>query len=200
MKKATFTQSQAEDDKARQQAFSEPYIDANQFVPRIVANITSDVNDYHANPGDYNAPYTSVVTSSLMGKSGLLKEMARYQPSVYICLCPKDTSSYPKRSDVVADYLLEAASSSLPKKSYRNQIKYDHNAFLTAKYASFLLHLVVGLKVLMQSPPETLAHRNPSFFWEYFAETPEELNMHLTTFWNGVKMRRGNSWRIRYKR
>ena len=191
MKKVTFTQSQAEDDKALQQAFSEPYIDANRFVPRIVANITSDVNNYHANPGDYNVPYTSVVTSSLMGKSRLLKEMARCQPSVYICLRPKDASGYPKRSDVIADYLLEAGSSSLPKKSYRNQIKYDHNAFSTAKYALFLLHLIVGLKVLIQSPPETLAHRNPSFFWEYFAETPEELNTHLTTFWNGVKTEAG---------
>jgi len=148
----TFTQSQSEDDKALQQAFSEPYIDANRFVARIVANITLDVNDYHANPGDYNAPYTFVVTSSLMGKSRMLKQMAHYQPSVYICLRPKDGSGYPKRSDVVADYLLEAASSSLPNKGYRNQIKYDYNAFSTAKYALFLLHLIVGLTRLILNP------------------------------------------------
>jgi len=185
--RTTFTESEVDDDKALQHAFSEPYIDANQFVPQIVANITSDVNDYHTNPGDYNAPYTSVVTSSLMGKSRLLKEMARYQPSVYICLRPKDASGYPKRSDVIADYLLEAASSSLPNKGYRNQIKYDYNALSTAKYALFLLHLIVGLKTLIKSPPKTLTHRHPSFFWEYFAETPTELTTHLKTFWNEIK-------------
>ena len=40
--------------------------------------------------------------------------------------------------------------------------------------------------------PERLTRRHPSFFWEYFAETPEEWNIHLTTFWNGVKKEVGN--------
>jgi hypothetical protein len=158
------------------------YIDANRFVNQIITNITIDVA-YHAKPGHYNAPSTSVVASSLMGKSRLLKELARQRPSVYIFLRPESSSGYPNCSDVIADILLEASPKSLPDQEIDEQ---NANSFCAAKYSLFLLHMLGGLTDLIQSPPETLTSRDHSLFWEFFAETPKHPGADLRQFWNKV--------------
>jgi hypothetical protein len=58
------------------------------------------MDEWVRNPKNHVAPYTSVISSSMMGKSRLIKELAMEIPTIYICLCKdKDDSGYPIASD-----------------------------------------------------------------------------------------------------
>ena len=53
---------------------------------------------YCSEKDTYVAPYTSLITSSMMGKSRLLKQIANHTPLIYICLRHPRSTGYPKRS------------------------------------------------------------------------------------------------------
>jgi hypothetical protein len=78
------------------EGFEKPYIDPHRFVKKIANRLTNYTNDYKFDP-DYVAPCTSLVTSSMTGKSRLMKELASRIPIMYICVRDeKENSGFPK--------------------------------------------------------------------------------------------------------
>ena len=141
----------------------------------------------------YVGPYTSLVASSMMGKSRLMKEMSKHVPCVYICLRSAATG-YPLRSPQIADWIEEPLNKMLPP-GKKGLIKVDfENNLPTLKYAAFLLSLVTSLAKLASTASdcrfETDLHikrTELSWMWEFFADLPnvqtEEANLN---FWNEV--------------
>jgi hypothetical protein len=79
--------------------------------------------------------YTSPETSSLMGKSRLMKEIARHCPTIYICLRSKRKDwEYPNRSPSIADFLLGGFKGCLPRNS---SIIEQDDLLSTLKFSAF---------------------------------------------------------------
>jgi hypothetical protein len=68
------------------EGFNKAYIDPHGYVEKIANRLTEYMNLYTLSH-DYVAPYTSLVTSSMMGKSRLMKELASRVPIVYTNVC-----------------------------------------------------------------------------------------------------------------
>ena len=139
------------------------------------------MDTYHKDPKAYVAPYTSLVTSSMMGKSRLTKEMSKYIPCVYICLRPGG-SGYPERSPQIAKWFEEPLSTIAPGLEPEvMQADFDDH-FPTLKYATFLLSLITSLATLASIDNDELFHRklhvsraDLRWMWEFFAEPPNRL-------------------------
>jgi hypothetical protein len=98
-------------------AFGAVFMDPHDMVSYYAHELQRLWKAWHENPTQYIAPYTSIVTSSMMGKSRLMKEMASFMPTIYICLRETGESgqqvegerfvdAYPERSpDKVINYL-----------------------------------------------------------------------------------------------
>ena len=102
-----FQPSQALPESTYSAAFEGDYIDPHGLIPHYCREISAMMEAWVNNPKKYVAPYTSVVTSSMMGKSRLIKELAMDIPTVYICL-RNDTndSGYPIASNqCLVDYV-----------------------------------------------------------------------------------------------
>lgn len=69
-----------------QKAFDLEYIDVSKSVDSYCSILHNNMERYIENPEDYMAPYTAIVTSSMMGKSRLMKQIALKIPAVYISL------------------------------------------------------------------------------------------------------------------
>lgn len=109
------------------------------------------MDEYHEDPKAYVAPYTSLVTSSMMGKSRLMKEVSKYIPCVYIC--PRSgatgSSGYPRRSRKIAEWFEERLSKLEPSLEPEVvQADFEHH-LPSLKYAAFLLSLVISLTKLV---------------------------------------------------
>src|SRR5438045_1126733 len=78
-------------------AFSSEYHDPFNIVQEYVNELNDNMNEWIANPTKFNAPYTSIVNASMMGKSRLIKEMATRVPTIYISLRKYD-DGYPLAS------------------------------------------------------------------------------------------------------
>src|SRR5262245_22519147 len=89
---------------------------------------------YCSAPTAYLAPYTSLVTSSMMGKSRLLKQIANHAPLVYICLRSSKSTGYPRRSSRIAGWLLQGIGTCLQPLSRSRD---DSNFFSTLKFSVF---------------------------------------------------------------
>ena len=77
-------------------AFERDYMDPHGLISHYSREISAMMEEWVNNPKKYVAPYTSVVTSSMMGKSRLIKELAMKIPTVYICLrINTNDSGYP---------------------------------------------------------------------------------------------------------
>jgi hypothetical protein len=77
------------------EGFDKAYIDPHGYVDKIAKRLIKDMTTYTLAP-DYVAPYTSLVTSSMMGKSRLMKELASRVPIVYMCVRGENVSGFPK--------------------------------------------------------------------------------------------------------
>ena len=98
-------------------AFGAVFMDPHDMVSYYAHELQRHWKAWHKNATQYIAPYTSIVTSSMMGKSRLMKEMASFIPTIYICLRETSESgqqvegarfvdAYPERSpDKVINYL-----------------------------------------------------------------------------------------------
>ena len=96
---------------------------------------------------DYVAPYTSLITSSMMGKTRLMKEMSRYIPLVYICARSATSTGYPPRTPAIIDWFDRGIAVHLD----RSIIGADKSFIIsTLKYTSFLLALFEGLSALLR--------------------------------------------------
>jgi hypothetical protein len=126
-----------------------------------------------------------------MGKSRFLKEISAHCPSVFICLRPHDSTGYPPRSTVIADFILERASNTVPSRQF--DPNFDFNSFSTAKYNLFLLNTVKNLPRLLRSAmetnvltPQAVARGDHSFMWSFFAEPEESSKELLSSSWTVV--------------
>jgi hypothetical protein len=146
------------------------------------------MDTYESSPKKYVAPYTSLITSSMMGKSRLMKEMSRHIPCVYICLRKEDSSGYPPRTPVLADWIERR----LPTGD--NLFDSDSQCRLPVmKFAAFILSLVRRLSKLTLEvdtlPPEfCLDTSNPGWLGQFFVpDCPHPTTQKfLYEFWQGV--------------
>ena len=71
---------------ALEDGFSQFYFDPHGIAKHTAAKLMAMMDTYEEEFISYVAPYTSLVQSSMMGKSRLMKEISRIIPCVYICL------------------------------------------------------------------------------------------------------------------
>lgn len=93
-------------------------MDAEGTVLETVSELREYMNRYAAAKGEWIAPYTSLVISSMMGKSRHMKEVANCLPSVYICLRGEVRGyGYPRCSPSIVDWSSMGASTILSESS-----------------------------------------------------------------------------------
>lgn len=76
--------------------FNEKYVDRHGLVNEYSTRLRRQMLDWIAKPTSWNAPYTSIVNSSMTGKSRCHKQMALYDPVIFFCLRPAGHSGYPR--------------------------------------------------------------------------------------------------------
>ena len=75
--------------EAFQDGFSQSYIDPFGYIQKTHERLVQNMDEYRRQSnGVYIAPYTSLVTSLMMGKSRLMKELTKKGPLV--CLFPRE--------------------------------------------------------------------------------------------------------------
>ena len=182
------------------EAFSQPYIDPHDYVGKIVKRLRQNMNEFTSRSTYYVAPYTSLVTSSMMGKSRLMKELAQHVPLVYICLRGgEDESQFPPTTTRIRDWVGEGACKSLDADRMDSDIASDNNnVILTLRYSLFLVHLMDKLSDLITefrkptSYPEIkvlLTSSNAESFawmWDFFADAREPIALARQVFWTEV--------------
>ena len=151
---------------------------------------------YHEDPKAHVAPYTSLITSSMMGKSRLMKEMSKYIPCVYICLRSgaSGSSGYPQRSFRIAQWFEEPLNNIAPSlKDEVMQADFEHH-LPPLKYAAFLLSLITSLAKLANTDNDDLFQHelhiertDLRWMWEFFAEPPNiSTEKQADMFWDEV--------------
>ena len=114
---------------ALEAAFDLPYLDPDNYVARTAAEIASYMQEYTVHPSKYNSPYSSFVTSGMMGKSGHLKEVAAKMPTIYLCFRPRH-NAFPYPSPVIPQWIQQGAISTLPddekKEFQRSEFPFLH--------------------------------------------------------------------------
>ena len=121
-------------------AFNMRYLDPHNLVSHYCRKLSSDMDNWTRHPNEYIAPYTSVINSSMMGKSRLIKQISLNIPTVYICLREVD-DGYPAWSaQVLRDYLLR---SSVPDGDAPiSEQEYTSNISMLAFFSALFEHLL----------------------------------------------------------
>jgi hypothetical protein len=78
-------------------AFNQKYVDPHNLVTYYCRKISNNLLNWTQRPRQYVAPYSSVITSSMMGKSRLIKQISMNIPTVYICVRERN-DGYPTQS------------------------------------------------------------------------------------------------------
>ena len=154
------------------------------------------MDTYYEDPKAYVAPYTSLVTSSMMGKSRLMKEMSKYIPCVYICLRSGATGSsgYPERSAQIAKWFEEPLSKIAPELEPEvMEADFEHH-LPPLKYAAFLVSLITSLAKLASIDNDNLFNHelhieraDLRWMWKFFAEPPNvPTEQKHNMFWSEV--------------
>ena len=154
--------------------------------------LTTMMDTYESEYTSYIAPYTSLITSSMMGKSRLMKEMSRFIPCVYLCLRPAKTSSgYPLRTPVIAEWIETGLN--MFGLGPRHFLADTENELPTLQFATFLLSLVTQLNDVASNADEKLKNKlgidvsSLRWMWEFFAEPANaEIHTDLESFWRSV--------------
>ena len=117
-------------------------IDPNGFVQSCVNQLKGYMDLYVLKSTEYAAPYTSLVTSFMMGKSRLMKEITSFL--IYICTRLNSSSGYPKAtSHVTAWFDRGTADTFNPILDPQTMATQDKGHLLsTLKYSSFLLSFI----------------------------------------------------------
>jgi hypothetical protein len=157
-------------------AFSDYYFDPYGSVDDLADALRQNITEFCARPGHYIAPYTCIVTSSMMGKSRLMKEVATVIPTVYMCLGTNRTF-YPHPTKVVVEWI----RGGVERMGYWHPSDKD---FLvpTLKYSAFLLALIQKLPDLVSKYQD---EKDYSWMWKFFAEPPNDCEK-INDFWRKV--------------
>jgi hypothetical protein len=184
------------------EAFSLPYIDPHDYVGKIVKRLMKNMDDYDSKSGNYVAPYTSLVTSSMMGKSRLMRELAQHVPLVYICLRQTaDEGQFPPATMYLRDWIKEGACVSIGAKVTDLDIASDnHNIIATLRYSLFLLHMIFKLGVLIDefglpakhleikaALPTSSYVKSYAWLWDFFADPRPVFATPCQEFWEAVQ-------------
>ena len=164
-------------------------MDAEGTVGETVSQLRDYMDRYVANKGHWVAPYTSLVTSSMMGKSRHMKEVANHLPSVYICLRGEVRGyGYPRRSPKV-DYLSKGAATIVKK-----PIREYYFCFSTLRWSAFIISTISNLAMWIDDGRfftslgigDWKAKRFEFvWLWKFFAEPPSASK--LQDFWHKVQ-------------
>ena len=162
---------------ALEDGFSRFYIDPHGIAKHTAAKLTTMMDTYETEFLAYVAPYTSLVQSSMMGKSRLMKEISRIIPCVYICLRDAGrTSGYPHRSPRVADWINGGLQGHVNSERFAADTQYKLPAL---KFATFFLSLLTRLNSLALDA-DSLANdydldvSNLGWMWGFFAEPQKQ--------------------------
>ena len=173
-----------------ERAFSSEYMDAEDTVGETISELLEYMDLYAAEKGRWVAPYTSFVTSSMMGKSRHMKEVANHLPSVYICLRRESQGyGYPHQSPSIVEWLSTGAVAILGKRV----IDY-HHCFSTLKWSAFIISTISKLATWINDgrffKSLGIADWKKKIFefgwlWKFFAEPPDQSS--LEAFWLEVQ-------------
>ena len=149
------------------------------------------MDTYEEEFAPYTAPYTSLGTSSMMGKSRLMKEMSHHIPCVYICLRTDYRKGYPPRTPHIGDWFERPLTSfDIGYESYWSDREHE---LPVLKFAAFLLSLVDRLNTLASRVDQLadIMEIDLGWMWQFFADENEsawgeELGETQETFWDQV--------------
>ena len=134
--------------------FTKIYIDPHEYAMKTALLLTKNVDKYCKSGTTYVAPYTSLVTSSMMGKTRLMKEIAKYLPIVYMCFRENHETRYPAATSNLLSWFRKGAYSMLgvdPEDCGAGDINTDREYIIpTLRHSLFLLHLLQNLHILIQ--------------------------------------------------
>ena len=169
-------------------AFDAVFMDPHDMVSYYAHDLQRLWKVWSENPTQYIAPYTSIVTSSMMGKSRLMKEMASFIPTIYICLREtgeagqqvegeRFVDAYPERSpDKVINYLFNE-----PQSTESGDIKRHYVCFFIGvlEAMAFWIHSVIS----ESSPGDESAIDINKRLWRTLAEPSAAVTEWSTKFW-----------------
>jgi hypothetical protein len=171
-------------------------MDAECTVGKTVSELRENMNLYATKPGKWRAPYTSLVTSSMMGKSRHMKEVANYLPSVYICLRGEARGyGYPRRSPSIVEWSARGATALFKKAPIDHQFW-----FSTLRWSAFILETIRQLAKWIDDgrfftslgiDPSVNKRLEFAWLWNFFAEPPVPVDgkppWDLERFWYTVQ-------------
>ena len=155
---------------------------------RIAHGLTENMSEYCVEAVKYIAPYTSLVTSSMMGKTRLMKELAKYLPVVYLCFREQEgESGYPPATANLLSWFRDGACKTLDAAPESSDITADRQYIIpTLKHSLFLLYLLKELNRtvrLLLRPAKTKKRyltllksgredfrENFEWMWKFFAD------------------------------
>ncbi|KAA1116561.1 hypothetical protein PGT21_018790 [Puccinia graminis f. sp. tritici] len=97
--------------KIVEKGFNREYINTKGIVDPTLKTLTEFAAKW--TPKTYLAPYTSLIATSMTGKSRLLKELSRHICVVYVCVRPEYSQGYPPRSEYASSVLLDSKRTNL---------------------------------------------------------------------------------------
>jgi len=160
--------------------FSTSYLDPHNAVPYYCKEIHGNMRAWQNNNKEFKGPFSSLLSSSMTGKSRLLKEIAMNIPTVYIFLRDPELeleTSYPGRSHHrLVDYLLQNDSRPSLRTTNQPQDTITPEAKTTRRFKIFLCALVDTINVMAGSDDDPWIRRNATaeevreFLWYLFAE------------------------------
>ena len=159
-------------------AFSSVYVDPHGFAEDVFDTIVNYMDCYCFSPDTYVAPYTSLITSSMMGKSRLLKQIANHTPLVYVCLRSSQSTGYPSRSSKIAGWLLQDISTCFKPLSMSRD---DSNFFATLKFSAFFEATLDELANSIKQGNLLVKSDDFSWMWNFFGEPTD--GDALKNFW-----------------
>ena len=180
-------------EKDLERAFSREYMDAEDTVGLTVRILREYTNTYIRNGKEYVAPYTSIVTSSMMGKSRHMKQVANHLPSIYICLRTVTAGKgYPHPTPEIVPWLQKGLSSLVNESSI--SIDEYFSCLATYRWAAFITSAVETLTEwiithqLFDSRNKASIDKRFLFgrLWQFFAEPPNRDLTDLSKFWSEV--------------
>jgi hypothetical protein len=190
------------------------YIDPHKYVKDIASTLAQNMSKYQQASSDtYIAPYTSLVTSSMMGKTRLMKELTKYLPILYICLRRDESTGYPPQTKGLFEWFKEGAYKDTPNNAADRRADTQY-IIPTLRHSLLLLHTFQQLDELINKlfgvgidvDVKTLAVQNElkkanllsrkhfGWMWLYFSDHRKPFLDARTEFWQKVKTETGQTF------